>query len=40
MIKLTKTSILPTCQVPNSFSFYHSKIALGKEDALIILLSA
>ena len=43
MIKLTKTSILPNFQVPNSFfggKFYHSKIALGKEDTLIILLSA
>jgi hypothetical protein len=35
MIKLTKTSILPNCQVPNSCflyncKFYHSKTALGK----------
>jgi hypothetical protein len=36
MIKLTKTSILPNCQLPNSFSLYnckfcHSKTALGKK---------
>ena len=39
MIKLTKTSILPNCQVPNSFfwyncKFYHSKTALGKKTLL------
>ena len=45
MIKLTKTSILPNFQVPNNWflyncKFYHSKTASGKEDTLIILLSA
>ena len=41
MIKLTKTSMLPNCQVPNSF-LYNCKFydSFGKEDTLIILLSA
>jgi hypothetical protein len=43
--KLTKTSTLPNCEVPNGFfwyncKFYHSKTALGKEDTVIILLIA
>jgi hypothetical protein len=43
--KIDQNIILPNCQVPNSFSwynckFYYSKTALGKEDALITLLSA
>ena len=33
MIKLSKTSILPNCQVPNSF-------IIQKQDTLIILLTA
>ena len=42
MIKLTKTSILPNCQVPNSFFWYNCKFknSFGKEGTLIILLSA
>ena len=39
MMKLTKTSILPNCQLPNSFFWYtckfcHSKTALGKKTLL------
>jgi hypothetical protein len=45
MIKLNKASILPNCQVRDSFfeyncKSYHSKTALGKEGTNIVLLSA
>ena len=43
--KLTKTSILPNSQVPNSFFWYNLQFcypshSFGKEDTLILLLSA